>query len=216
MDQLVEKLLHSPKMEIYLEQINEARRKEQAARERFLDQTTEDQKAEFINGEIVVHSPVRYEANEARRRLSRLASTFVDIHRLGRLSDEKLLISLTRNDYEPDISYWRSEKSSAFEPKQLRFPAPDWIAEVLSPSTESIDRGVKFEDYAAHGVAEYWIVDADKQIVEQYTLIDGNYQLLLKSGSGTIRSEVITGFEIPIIAIFDDAENLRVLRTLLV
>jgi Uma2 family endonuclease len=125
------------------------------------------------------------------------------------------MVSLTENDYEPDINFWRPEKSGRFQPDQIRFPAPDWIAEVLSPDTEANDRGVKFEDYAAHGVSEYWIVDADKQTVEQYTLIDGNYQLLLKSGSGTIRSEVIAGLEIPIVAIFDDAENLRVLKKLL-
>ncbi len=107
------------------------------------------------------------------------------------------------------------EKASKFEPDQLRFPAPDLIVEILSPSTEANDRGVKFEDYAAHGVGEYWTVDADKQTVAQYSLTDGNYQLVLKSGSGMIRSETIGGFEIPITAIFDDAENLRVLKMLL-
>ncbi len=42
---------------------------------------------------------------------------------------------------------------------QSKFPAPDLIVEVLSESTEANDRGIKFEDYAAHGVVEYWIVD---------------------------------------------------------
>ncbi len=53
-------------------------------------------------------------------------------------------------------------------PEQMKYPAPDFIAEILSPSTESVDRITKFEDYAAHGVAEYWLIDPAKKIVEQY------------------------------------------------
>lgn len=38
-------------------------------------------------------------------------------------------------------------------------PAPDFTVEVLSKSTASKDKGVKLEDYAAHGVRGYWIID---------------------------------------------------------
>ena len=41
----------------------------------------------------------------------------------------------------------------------MKYPAPDFIAEILSPSTDERDRGIKFEDYAAHGVGEYWLLD---------------------------------------------------------
>ena len=53
---------------------------------------------------------------------------------------------------------------------QVGKPAPDFIAEILSDSTASVDRGVKFQDYAAHGVGEYWIVDPVQQTIEQYRL----------------------------------------------
>jgi Uma2 family endonuclease len=75
---------------------------------------------------------------------------------------------------------------------------------------------VKFEDYAAHGVGEYWIINPDSLLIEQYILgANSTYELRLKSNSGTIRSTVIAGFEIPIAAVFDDAENLRVLKSLI-
>jgi Uma2 family endonuclease len=215
MDRLVEQILHSPKMEIYLEQLNEARRREQLERERFLDKFVDGEKAEFINGEKVVHSPSRASHNDCRAHLFDLMRNFVRINRCGKVGDEKWLVSLTRNDYEPDICYWGLAKSVNFRPDQMRFPAPDMIAEVLSPSTESIDRGVKFEDYAAHGVAEYWIVDPDKRVIEQYGLHDDGFEMLLKSSSGMIKSKVVEGFEIPIISVFDDAENLAFLRKLL-
>jgi Uma2 family endonuclease len=43
---------------------------------------------------------------------------------------------------------------------------PDLVVEVLSPSTESRDRGIKLERYRHYGVPEYWIVDPDEQTVE--------------------------------------------------
>jgi len=43
-----------------------------------------------------------------------------------------------------------------------------------------------------------------------------SYELLLKSNSGSLKSAVITGFEIPIRAIFDEKENLKALRKLCV
>ncbi len=74
---------------------------------------------------------------------------------------------------------------------------------------------MKFEDYEAHGVREYWIVDAETESVEQYVLEESAFRLLLKSGSGDIASRVIPGFHIPIRAIFDSATNLETLRRLL-
>ena len=108
-----------------------------------------------------------------------------------------------------------AEKCALIEPATVKFPIPDFICEVLSDSTEQRDRGVKFRDFEQHGVGEYWLVDAEREILEQYLPRDGRYDLALKSGSGEVASQVIAGFRIPIRALFDDAENLRVLRAIL-
>jgi len=99
-----------------------------------------------------------------------------------------------------------------------RAPAtvPDLAVEVLSQSTESRDRGVKFEDFAASGVAEYWIIDADAAIVEQHLLENGEYELAVKSGSGVLQCRAIEGLVIPIDAIFVQQVNLQAMRKLLV
>jgi Uma2 family endonuclease len=86
---------------------------------------------------------------------------------------------------------------------------------VLSRSTESRDRGVKFEDYAAHGVREYWIIDPDNQIIEQYIERQGRYELAGKFNQGNIRGVVIEGLDMPVNAAFDQQANLAALRTLL-
>lgn len=73
--------------------------------------------------------------------------------------------------------------------------------------------GVKLEDYAAHGVGEYWIVDPDSETVEQYLPGDSGYELRAKTATGTLTSETITGLTLPVRAIFDEAENLATLRS---
>jgi Uma2 family endonuclease len=53
--------------------------------------------------------------------------------------------------------------------------APDWIAEVLSPSTASRDQIEKRCLYEHHGVREYWLVHPVDRLLTVYRLIDGEY-----------------------------------------
>jgi Uma2 family endonuclease len=53
--------------------------------------------------------------------------------------------------------------------------APDWVIEVLSPSTAGHDMIVKRDLYERHGVREYWIVHPTDRVVTVYTLSDGAY-----------------------------------------
>jgi Uma2 family endonuclease len=102
-----------------------------------------------------------------------------------------------------------------FSDDQMHYPAPDFIVEILSPSTEDNDRGVKFVDYAAHGVGEYWIVDPTAETVEQYQLVGEIFDLVVKVKDGPLASLVIPDFTIPVRAIFDEALYQAALRKLL-
>lgn len=115
-------------------------------------------KAEFINGEVMMHSPVKRKHIAALRRLSGLLMAFNDLRPQGELMLEKALIGLTRNDYEPDLCFFTAERAAAFTDDQTVFPAPDFVVEILSTSTAKTDRGIKRIDYALHGMREYWIV----------------------------------------------------------
>ena len=189
---------------------------EKKRRNDFLANLNDDTKAEFIEGEIILNSPAKRKHYILVSMLSRLLSTYVSIHKLGEVATEKVLIHLTRNDFEPDIVFFDAEKVKSFEKNTMLHPAPNFIVEVLSESTAKHDRGVKFEDYAYHGVTEYWIIDPDKEEVEQYSLGENKtYQLQTKSSSGIIVSFAISGFEIPIKAIFSEDKNIKALKHLL-
>lgn len=172
-------------------------------------------KAEFINGEVIVHSPVAYAHAVASGNLLTMLRAYVIEHRLGVVLVEKALVALTRNDYEPDLCFFSKEKSREFRPGTSKFPAPDLVVEILSDSTAARDRGIKFRDYAAHGVTEYWLVNTGGAEVEQYLLTGSEYQLKLKSSSGEIESSVIAGLKIPIPSIFDPEAAQEVLKKML-
>lgn len=214
-DPVLEPLLHSPRFVEYVDQLTAFMADEAARRERFYEEMTESEKVEFIEGEVVVHSPARSAHLIARQNIERLLSTFVISHGLGVVNSEKCLCVFPRNDFEPDIVFFGPEKAVLINPQTMKFPTPDFAVEVLSNSTAYRDRGVKFRDFEAHGVGEYWIVDADAEVVEQYVVRDGRFVLALKSGSGEIASVVVPGFRVPIRSFFDGAENLNALQQLL-
>lgn len=98
---------------------------------------------------------------------------------------------------------------------QTQFPAPDFVIEILSPSTADRNRGVKMVDYAAHGLREYWIVDADSETVERYRLDGDRFTFTETVTESDLRRDVIAGFSVPLDAIFDEAANMEAQREIL-
>lgn len=207
--------MEMPNAAILAERLHRALLEEQEKRKHFYEIVDETKKMEFINGEIYFQSPAKLRHTTSVKLLLILLNTHVTQSDLGYVGFEKMLISLTRNDYEPDICFFATSKSHGFLPTQMQFPAPDLVVEVLSPSTEHHDRDTKFQDYAAHGIGEYWIIDPENEIIEQYLLKDDEYDLFLKSKDGTIESVVVSGFTIPVRAVFDEKINIEVLKKLI-
>ena len=173
-----------------------------------------------------MQTPAQLRHTIASQNLLTRLDIYVQKHSLGVVGHEKVLVTLTRNDYEPDICYLGPEKAETFTPDQMKFPAPDFVVEVLSPhsgigpygttpSTESNDRGIKFLDYAAHGVKEYWIIDPETEMIEQYVLEGEAYQLHVKTDSSTLWSVAVEGFTVPVRAVFDEAEKLATAREII-
>lgn len=76
----------------------------------------------------------------------------------------------------PDLAGWPRERMPRV-PAGHRFEVvPDWVCEILSPSTESKDRNIKMPIYARRGVAYAWLIDPAQRSVEAYRLADGTWQ----------------------------------------
>jgi Uma2 family endonuclease len=219
MNATVAKILEQPEAAIVHSELHLALQNESQRRLAFREWLDEDKKAEFINGQIVLHSPVKKKHSRISKMLTRLAGLYAEIKDLGEIMYEKALVALSRNDYEPDMVYYRKAQAEQQTDDQMIFPAPSFIVEILSKSTANKDKGIKKKDYALHGVEEYWIIDPNKKQVHQYLLI-GNAQEYMPAYIFTmddeIESAVITGFKIPVAALFDEKINLQVLKSLLI
>ena len=214
---LLDSLMQSPLLPELLQEAQRALAREQKLRQKFYDDITPEKKWEFIQGEVIMHSPALNRHLLAVKRVSKLMDLHVQVGKLGLVHTEKAMTIFPRNDYEPDVVFFGPAKAALISPDTLKFPIPDLIVEVLSPSTSARDRGIKFQDYALHGVAEYWIIDPVAETVEPHRLDPASEAYLPApvQAVGLLASDVVPGFEIAVRAIFDEAENLAALRTIL-
>lgn len=218
MNALLKQLDDEPNLMGVRRWIDEKIARESARRQEFLDWLDETKRAEFINGEVVVHSPERLGHGRPIKYLSRLLDKFVERRDLAWVDMNKL-VRLPRNDYIPDLCYWPKELAEGFNDETTLFPPPALVVEVMSKSTRENDRGIKFEDYAANGVTEYWIVDPDEQAIEQYARVDdelgGHYvENARLAGEDELASIVLVGLRFAASAAFDGQANARAVASL--
>jgi Uma2 family endonuclease len=84
----------------------------------------------------------------------------------------------------PDLAGWRRSRLPRI-PQDHRFTAvPDWVCEILSPSTESKDREVKMPIYAHFGVAYAWLIDPRAHTLEAYALDGGDWREIGRFAGG--------------------------------
>lgn len=91
----------------------------------------------------------------------------------------------------PDLAGWRLEAHPELD-LSLAFAsvAPDWVCEVLSPSTQGMDRVRKLPLYGEHGVRYAWLVDPLAQTLEVYERRAGAWFVrAAHEGAATVRAE---------------------------
>ncbi len=97
----------------------------------------------------------------------------------------------------PDVAGWRWERMPVLPSAAALTLAPDWLCEVVSPSTGRLDRAKKLPVYAREGVRHLWLVDPLARTLESYRLEDGRWLLLTTfSGDDVARAEPFEAVEI--------------------
>jgi Uma2 family endonuclease len=77
----------------------------------------------------------------------------------------------------PDLAAWRRERMPVVPDAPFFDLAPDWLCEVISPSTGALDRAKKMPHYARAGVGHVWLVDPTPKTLELYRLDGDGWRL---------------------------------------
>ena len=80
--------------------------------------------------------------------------------------------------------------------------APDFVIEILSPSTKRMDRKLKFDKYLKAGVKEYWIVDPERNKLEANLLVNGKYMTTIYNETDKAPVTTLAGLEIDLADVF--------------
>jgi Uma2 family endonuclease len=101
----------------------------------------------------------------------------------------------------PDLAGWQRERMPRV-PQDHRFEVvPDWVCEILSPSTASKDRDIKLPLYARYGVRYVWLIDPLRRVLEAMAQKNGRWTEL---GSFSNQDQVtVAPFEAITLALSD-------------
>ncbi len=103
----------------------------------------------------------------------------------------------------PDLAGWRKERLPEFPDVAYLELAPDWVCEVLSPSTERIDRGLKMRTYAREGVKHLWLLNPEARTLEVLRLQGENWLVsAVHSGDEAIRVEPFREIELDLVSLW--------------
>jgi Uma2 family endonuclease len=103
----------------------------------------------------------------------------------------------------PDIAGWRRERLPKSPADAYPTLAPDWLCEVLSPSTETVDRTKKLKIYAREGVGNVWLVDPLLERFEVLRLESQRWSLVaVHEGEAVVRAEPFAAIALELAALW--------------
>lgn len=169
-----------------------------------------NRRIEFTDGRLEF-LPMPTEIHQALMRFLFLALYgFVDKKKLGEVYSNGIRLRIRpRKNRLPDIIFLHKDH---FHARHNRvWDGADLVMEVVSddPKDRTRDYEQKLADYAEAKIAEYWIVDPDRQQVVVHRLDGDRYAVYGEFGRGERATSVLLqGFEVDIAALFAAAENI--------
>lgn len=159
---------------------------------------------EFIEGEVFLMAPApkrRHQRISAN--IEYMIQSYLENHPIGECYHAPFDVFMSDTSIvQPDIILVRRENADRFSDAGLE-GAPDLIVEILSDSTEEIDRGPKRILYAKHGVEEYWIVDQHAERIEVYRLRENaNQPQRIYTKTESLTTSLMPGLEMPLAKVF--------------
>jgi Uma2 family endonuclease len=108
----------------------------------------------------------------------------------------------------PDLAGWRRERLPSIGDEQYFTLAPDWVCEVLSPSTEKRDRSSKLTVYALAGVKHVWLVNPEQHTLEVLALRGTQWlRLAVHCDAERVRAEPFDAIELDLAVLWSDLKT---------
>lgn len=155
---------------------------------------------ELVDGELFMAPAPTTVHQTVTLNLASLLLAHVRATGCGRVLGAPVDVVLARGDrrdvLQPDVLFVDAARIGIVTAAEV-VGAPDLIVEVLSPRTETRDRGLKQSLYARAGVREYWLVDPAREAIEQLAL-DGDAfgEPVVHEGDEELVSVVVPGFAV--------------------
>lgn len=163
-----------------------------------------DQSAEWINGEVLIKTPVSGRHNKLVLLLAALFDTYLSKTGGSEVRSDRFTMRLKDFAPEPDVLVVLPEHLDRLRDTYLE-DAADLAVEIVSKDSSAYDRGFKFDAYEANGVPEYWIIDPLRQEGLFYVLdAQGIYQQNPPNADGIYTSKILPHFRFPVRLLFQD------------
>jgi Uma2 family endonuclease len=105
----------------------------------------------------------------------------------------------------PDLGGWRRERVPKMPDAPAMTLAPDWVCEILSPSTERMDRVKKLPAYARHGVAHAWLINPTTRTLEVFRRESTSWVLAATHADDAIvRAEPFDAIEVDLLHLWGE------------
>jgi Uma2 family endonuclease len=165
-----------------------------------------DERTEVIRGELVPKEAAGQEHGLTQGRIMIALAGVSGRSRPGRpggwwLGTEIEIELETHEVYVPDLTGWRLDRVPVLPGGKPVRVKPDWVCEVLSPSTMRRDRGHKQRTYHHAGIEHYWLVEPIDSVIWVYRWSPEGYTLV-----ATIEAADLSAGELVRIEPFDVIE----------
>jgi Uma2 family endonuclease len=173
--------------------------------EQFMALPDDDNLYEYVNGELIVVANSGVEHGYLALTLGYFLTGFVRSHRLGVTCDSSTAFKMkTGNKRSPDLAFIAKERLQGLKrlPKGFFEGAPDLAVEIISPNNTFAEIHNKLVEYFDNGTRLVWVILPEEECVLVYH--QPKPSKLLQVEDSLDGEEVITGFQLPLMELFQE------------
>ncbi|MEH2175051.1 Uma2 family endonuclease [Nostoc sp.] len=173
-----------------------------------------DTRYELVDGELVEVPTESPENCKLAKLLMLELAKYISIVLIN-LKDMEIVVSGKRAKVRlPDLTILSEEGYASLAGQRSNtitqdMPPPILVVEVVLPGQDNRDRDYRYKrtEYAARGIAEYWIIDPERQQMTLCLWVNGQYEDTIYTGDTPLASTIIPGFKLSAAQILGFGQN---------